>query len=177
MIREQNNFEQDNLTGKNHEGKNANSPVRVLTATSIMADNIENFKGEKLGSIKDIMINLRDGRIEYVIMQSGGFLGIGDKLFAVPFEALQLDPEKEVFLLNRDEAYIKNAPGFDQDHWPETNNHYSDVDTYWREEREPITATTATDTSFNERTGGTTTTGSVDPTDFTNSGGSTRIQI
>ncbi|HTF81432.1 MAG TPA: PRC-barrel domain-containing protein [Cytophagales bacterium] len=128
-------LERDNTTGRNHEGPTANTPVRVLTATSIIGDEVENLKGDTLGSIKDIMINLLDGSIEYVILQSGGFLGIGDKLFAIPFQALRLDAERELFILDKDENYIKNAPGFDQDHWPETNDHYNSINNYWGVER------------------------------------------
>lgn len=135
-MRNEGTFELDNTTGRNHEGANANTPVRVLTASSIIGDDVENLNGDTLGSIKDIMINLYEGSIEYVIVQSGGFLGIGDKLFAIPYEALDLNPEKKVFILDRDEDYIKNAPGFDQDHWPETNNHYDDINSYWAQDEE-----------------------------------------
>lgn len=140
-----NNFERDNATGRNHEGATANTPVRVLTASSIIGNDVENYNGDKLGSVKDIMINLHEGSIEYVVLQFGGFLGIGDKLFAVPFEALELSTEKKCFLLDKTESYVKEAPGFDQDHWPETNDHYSDIDDYWgyrRSNEEPETRAT-----------------------------------
>lgn len=131
MQNTQSTFEKDNSTGRNHEGARANTPVRVLTATSIIGDDVENLNGDTLGEIKDIMINLYDGSIEYVILQSGGFLGIGDKLFAVPYASLQVSPDKKVFILDKDDEYVKNAPGFDHNHWPETNDHYDDIDNYW----------------------------------------------
>ncbi len=125
-------IESENITGRNKEGRNANRPLKVLTAKSIIGDNVENLKGENLGTIKDLMIDLKTGKIDYVVLQFGGFLGIGDKLFAIPFQALKVDDKKEVFVIDRDKEYLEKAPGFDQEHWPETNSrHYTEVATYW----------------------------------------------
>ncbi len=126
------NFETDNATGRNHEGNKANAPLKVLTASSIIGDSVENPEGQNLGTIRDIMINLQESRIEYIVLQYGGFLGIGDKLFAIPFNSLRVDEEKEVFILDRSKEYLEKAPGFDQDHWPETNgHHFNEVNGYW----------------------------------------------
>src|SRR3989337_2947988 len=126
-------YEIDNLTGKNHEGPMANLPVRRLTATSIIGDRVENLDGENLGEIDNLMININSGSIEYVVLKSGSFLGIGGKLFAIPFTQLYLNSENECFILNRDKEYLKQTPGFDKDHWPDTNDHsyFNNVDTYW----------------------------------------------
>jgi sporulation protein YlmC with PRC-barrel domain len=125
-------YETDNLTGQNQEGPRANTPVRRLTATSIIGDKVENLEGEDLGTIKNLMINLETGNVQYVVLQFGGFLGMGDKLFAIPFSELSVDPLREIFVLNRDKEYLKQAPGFDQDHWPDTNDHYyTETDAYW----------------------------------------------
>jgi sporulation protein YlmC with PRC-barrel domain len=124
----------DNLTGQNHEGSNANWPVRILTASSITGDRVENRQGENLGKISDIMLNIRKGSIEYVVLEYGaGLLGIGGKLFAIPFRYLELDPADEKFILNLDKETLEKAPGFDKDHWPGTNNneYYNEVGTYW----------------------------------------------
>jgi hypothetical protein len=51
-------------------------------------------------------------------MSSGGFLGMGDKLFALPWEALTLDPERECFVMDADKERFSQAPGFDKDRWP-----------------------------------------------------------
>lgn len=134
----QKDYEVDNATGMNHEGPRANTPVRRLTATSIIGDKIENPEGENLGKIDNLMVNLNDGKIEYAVIEFGSFLGIGGKLFAVPFTELQIDPVKEMFVLNRDKDYLKNMPGFDQGHWPDTNSHtyFNEVNTYWGAPRE-----------------------------------------
>jgi sporulation protein YlmC with PRC-barrel domain len=126
-------YEADNITGYNHEGPVPNIPVKRLTATSIIGDKVENAEGENLGHIDNLMINLRTGQVEYAVLQFGSFLGMGGKLFAIPFDELKLDPSRELFILNRDKDYLKNMPGFDQAHWPDTNEHvyFSDVDNYW----------------------------------------------
>ena len=126
-------YETDNQTGRNMEGPDANRPLERLTATSIIGDKVENSSGEDLGTIDNLMINIRTGRVEYAVLEYGSFLGIGGKLFAVPFAELRVDPGKRVFIVNRDKDYLRMSPGFDKDHWPDTNDHtyYGDVDSYW----------------------------------------------
>ena len=124
-------FESDNLNGKNHGGAHPNNPVKFLTASSIIGDEVINPKGEHLGTIKDIMLDLNGGKIEYVVVELGGFLGIGDKYFALPYSLLKVDPKNEAFSLDQSKDALNNAPGFDKDHWPETNTHLFDSSSYW----------------------------------------------
>ncbi len=125
-------LERDNLTGQNHEGKRANVPLRYLTATSILGDKVYNRSDEKLGDIKDIMVDIQSGKIAYVVVEFGGFLGIGEKYFAVPFELLEVDTEKQAFVLNQSKETLERAPGFDKEHWPQTNSHeFQEAYTYW----------------------------------------------
>lgn len=126
-----NNLEKENASGINTSRYNANKPLRILTATSIIGDKVKNSKGEEIGEIKDIMINLDYGKIEYVVVKFGGFIGIGEKLFAIPFYALEVDSKDEKFILNVDKEFMEKAPGFDKDHWPETNNHYETTNSHW----------------------------------------------
>jgi sporulation protein YlmC with PRC-barrel domain len=133
MAIQEKSYDVDNRTGVNHEGPYANTPVRRLTASSIIGDSVENAAGEDLGKIDNLMVNLNSGAIEYAVLEFGSFLGIGGKLFAIPFSELVLDAERELFVLNRDKEYLKQSPGFDKAHWPETNDHtyFNDVNTYW----------------------------------------------
>lgn len=125
-------FDVDNLSGINHEGPHPNSTLRFLTASSIIGDKVHNLTGEHLGSIKDIMIDLAGGKIEYVILEMGGFLGMGEKYFAIPFSLLKVDPKSQTFILNQSKETLEGAPGFDKDHWPETNSHFFDnPSAYW----------------------------------------------
>ena len=65
------------------------------------------------------MIDLDDGQVAYAVLSFGGFLGLGDKLFAIPWEALAFDTENLTVILEADKEVLKYAPGFDKDHWPD----------------------------------------------------------
>ena len=126
-------YEADNVTGVNHEGVDANTPVERLTATSIMNDHVVNARGDELGKINDLMINLVTGKIEYAVLDFGSFLGMGGKLFAIPLEELTVKTSEHAFILNRDKTYLKSSPGFNKDHWPDTNDqYYKDVNMYYK---------------------------------------------
>lgn len=133
MNTEETDLEKDNMTGENHTGKRPNKPVQFLTASSVIGDKIYNHLDEDLGEIKEIMLDIRNGSIEYVVLEYGGFLGMGSKFFAIPFKALDIDTKRHAFILRQSKQVLENAPGFDKDHWPETNSHssYSSSDTYW----------------------------------------------
>ncbi len=89
---------------------------QVLSATSIIGNKVMNASGEQLGNIKELMIDLEDGQIAYAVLSFGGFLGLGDKLFAIPWEALTINPEDHTITLDVDKEVLKDAPGFDKDH-------------------------------------------------------------
>ncbi len=95
---------------------------RVLSASTLKDEKVVNAAGEDLGKIEDYMIDLNKGRIAYCVLSFGGFLGMGDKLFAVPWSALTLDTENECFILNVEKERLKTAPGFDKDNWPDLTN-------------------------------------------------------
>ena len=97
-----------------------NGHPRVRPASTMIGSKVVNPEGEQLGSIKELMIDLDDGQIAYAVLSFGGFLGVGDKLFAVPLEALTFDTEAHTVILDVDKEILKNAPGFDRDHWPDT---------------------------------------------------------
>jgi sporulation protein YlmC with PRC-barrel domain len=92
---------------------------RVLAATTLSGDRVRNAAGEDLGTIEEIMLDTQSGRIVYAVLSFGGFLGIGNKLFAVPWSAMRLDEGEHEFILDVDRATLKNAPGFDKDDWPD----------------------------------------------------------
>jgi sporulation protein YlmC with PRC-barrel domain len=112
---------------------------RVLSASTLDNEKVVNAAGEDLGNIEDYMIDIHNGRIAYCVLSFGGFLGMGEKLFAIPFQAMTLDTENKRFILNIDKERLKNAPGFDKDNWPDTTNptwgasiyKYYNVPPYW----------------------------------------------
>lgn len=97
----------------------------IMDANTLIGNDVLNTAGEDLGDIEAIMLDVRRGRIAYAVLGSGGFLGIGERLFAVPWAALTLDADRKCFVLNVSAERLKQAPGFDKDHWP------SMADTSW----------------------------------------------
>src|SRR5512135_3389874 len=83
----------------------------VISASSLTGDSVVNAQGEDLGTIEDIMIHIDSGRVAYAVLSFGGFLGMGDKLFAIPWEALTLDEDNKQFILNIPKEKLENAPG------------------------------------------------------------------
>ena len=97
----------------------ANIPL-FLTARTINGDKVINTAKEHLGKIEDLMIDLENGRVAYAVLSFGGFLGLGNKLFAVPWEALTVRPHEHSFVLNVSKETLEKAEGFDKDDWPLT---------------------------------------------------------
>lgn len=95
----------------------------ILSSSSIEGTSVVNRDGQDIGSIKDLMINTNRGSISYAVLSFGGFMGINDKYFAIPFEAFTVDTENERLVLNIDKDKLENAPGFDKDNWPTNANH------------------------------------------------------
>lgn len=95
---------------------------RLMGADTLIGNAVCNADGDDLGEIKEIMLNVHSGRIEYAVLTFGGFLGFGEKLFALPWGALTLDTMNKRFVLNASREMLENAPGFDKDHWPDMAN-------------------------------------------------------
>ncbi|MGF6149067.1 PRC-barrel domain-containing protein [Pseudomonas fluorescens] len=91
---------------------------RLMGADTLIGNDVYNHKEENLGDIKEIMLDLHSGRVAYAVLSFGGFLGMGEKLFAVPWSALTLDTMNKRFVLSVDKERLANAPGFDKDNWP-----------------------------------------------------------
>jgi sporulation protein YlmC with PRC-barrel domain len=92
---------------------------RVLPAATLTGDHVRNSAGDDLGKIEEIMIDVPSGRVAYAVLSFGGFLGIGVKLFAVPWRALTLNESRHEFILNVERRQLETAPGFDRDNWPD----------------------------------------------------------
>jgi sporulation protein YlmC with PRC-barrel domain len=91
----------------------------VLSGSSLRGDKVVNYQGEDLGKIEEIMIDLDRGRVAYVVLSFGGFLGVGDKLFAIPWQAFSVDTTQKRLVLNADKELLEKAPGFDKNNWPD----------------------------------------------------------
>lgn len=91
---------------------------RLMTADSLCGNKVINRQGDVLGEVEEIVIDVPRGRIAYAAMASGGFLGLGERLFAVPWSVMVYDAGRECFVMDANKAVFENAPGFDKDHWP-----------------------------------------------------------
>lgn len=91
----------------------------VMGASSLIGNDVYNNLEEDIGDIKEIMLDMETGKIAYAVLSYGGLLGVGEKLFAVPWGALKLDTVNERFVLNVEKAKLDVAPGFDSDNWPD----------------------------------------------------------
>jgi len=90
----------------------------LMGADTLVGNDVYNTKDEDLGDIKEIMLDMRTGKVGYAVLSFGGFLGMGEKFFAVPWNALTLDTKNKRFVLKVEKERLKDAPGFDKDHWP-----------------------------------------------------------
>jgi sporulation protein YlmC with PRC-barrel domain len=94
----------------------------LMGADTLIGDSVVNGAEENLGDIKEIMLDMNSGQVAYAVLAFGGFLGMGEKLFAVPWQALHLDTVNKRFVLNVDKERLKNAPGFNPDAWPDMSD-------------------------------------------------------
>ncbi|MEW6369402.1 MAG: PRC-barrel domain-containing protein [Pseudomonadota bacterium] len=94
----------------------------LMGADTLIGDNVVNGAEEDLGDIKEIMLDMNTGQVAYAVLAFGGFLGMGEKLFAVPWQALHLDTVNKRFVLNVEKERLKTAPGFNKDAWPDMSD-------------------------------------------------------
>jgi sporulation protein YlmC with PRC-barrel domain len=114
----------------------------VMDAKTLTGDSVVNTAGDNLGKIEAIMLDVASGRIAYAVLSFGGFLGMGTKLFALPWSVLTLDAPEKRFILDVSKEKLESAEGFDKDHWPTmadsswaTRLHeFYNVPPYWRNE-------------------------------------------
>ena len=91
---------------------------QMMGASTLTGNDVYNTADEDLGDIKEFMIDMASGKVAYAVLSFGGVLGMGDKLFAVPWAALKLDTENKRFTMDVSKAKLENAPGFDKGKWP-----------------------------------------------------------
>lgn len=106
----------------NREGANLQETGNIYRASKIIGTNVANPQGEALGEIADVVFDPQTGRITYAVLSFGGFLGLGEKHFAIPWTALTPQAGRTTaaqrFILNVDKERLKSAPGFEKTTWP-----------------------------------------------------------
>jgi PRC-barrel domain len=113
----------------------------VVSASKIIGEAVENLQQEKLGKIHELVIDASEGRVAYAVLSFGGFLGMGNKLFAMPWKAFEFSSTENKLILNVDKKKLEIAPGFDKDaKWPDFADRtwgasiykYYGYDPYWK---------------------------------------------
>ena len=135
-------------------GKTENSPAAVPVAKvkDLIGVEVLNPNHETLGKIEDLVLDPASGKIRYAVLSFGGFLGMGDKLFAVPWDELKLISKgttsagtikEDHYVLNVSKEALKNAPGFDSNHWPDfaKPNWSAAIDKFYTSQRAPVSGT------------------------------------
>lgn len=110
------NYEALDRFGMCAKGSRAPGPA-LMGADTVMGNDVHNKDGEQLGDVKEFMIDMASGKIAHAVLSFGGLLGVGDKLFPVPWSALVLGTIHKRFTLNVLKEALKDALGFDKDHW------------------------------------------------------------
>lgn len=113
--------------------------TNALSAGTLTGDKIRNLDGEDLGHLEEIVIDLDGGRVNYAVLASGGFLGLGEKYFAIPWNMVTVDTENHEVVVDISKATLENAPGFDKGDWPKIGDRdwvaevyrYYDHEPYW----------------------------------------------
>jgi len=105
--------------------------------TDLKGRKVTNAEGEHLGQIEDVVTDANTGRVLYGVLSFGGFLGMGDKLFAIPWRSLQPTDDGKGFVLNVAKDRLKNAAGFDKDRWPDLANEQFATSTYQYYDQKP----------------------------------------
>jgi len=109
----------------------ANAPLlRFNKASELIGMNVKNRENEKIGEVKDLIVDLHSGRVAYAVVSSGGILGIGDKLVAVPARSFEYSEADKKLVLNVDKQILANAPRFEKDHWPDLSDVRWNTDVY-----------------------------------------------
>ncbi len=112
------NYEERDSYGMYKVQANGGPGPGLMGADTLVGNDVYNQQDEDLGDVKEIMLDMGTGRVSYAVLSYGGFLGMGEKLFAVPWDALKLDTANKRFTLNVAKERLENAPGFDKDNWP-----------------------------------------------------------
>jgi sporulation protein YlmC with PRC-barrel domain len=111
-------------------GSSANIPL-FLPASTIKGEKVTNMAGEDLGKIDDIMIDQENGKIAYAVISFGGFLGMGDKQFAIPWEAISEGQEGYAFTLKVNKEILEKSEGFDKAKLPLTRDQLTKTYAYY----------------------------------------------
>jgi sporulation protein YlmC with PRC-barrel domain len=105
----------------------------MYRGSKIIGANVRDSKNQKIGVIKDLVLDSARGEIAYVVVSFGGVTGMGRKVHPIPWRALQASDDGTYYILHADKETISLAPGFDKGRWPDMADQRwsADIDRYW----------------------------------------------
>ncbi|MBI5383151.1 MAG: PRC-barrel domain-containing protein [Verrucomicrobia bacterium] len=109
------------------------APSNVRKATQIIGFTVRDSAQQELGEIRDLVLDLKSGHILYAVLAQGGILGVGDKLYPIPPQALSFADTGKALVLNMSRDQLERAPQFTKENWPGLSDPKwaSDVYTYY----------------------------------------------
>jgi sporulation protein YlmC with PRC-barrel domain len=107
----------------NYRGDTDSTESNIHRASEIIGTNVMSPNNEDtIGEINDLVIDAQSGKLRYAAVSVGGFLGIGDKMIAVPWQAFEhrRDENGDRYLsLDTTKEKLEQAPGFNEENWPD----------------------------------------------------------
>ena len=114
-------WDRDRLSNESQSMIPTSRLSQIQKASKVMGTPVKNLQDEKLGKVENILVDMSSGRILAVILSSGGFLGMGDELSAVPPTALRFTPDRDSLQLDASKEMLSSAPHFKSNQWPDFN--------------------------------------------------------
>jgi len=125
--------------------------IRTERASKVIGFPVVNNENKKCGDVDNLIVDLPAGRIVHVVISSGGFLGVGDSLNAVPPSALRYTPSGDALLINLSKEQLTQAPSFKKNEWPDFKDPQYSGKVYRSYGVEPYFSTDADNTARNVR--------------------------
>ncbi|MFT3741210.1 MAG: PRC-barrel domain-containing protein [Gammaproteobacteria bacterium] len=91
----------------------------LIKTKDVIGVKVCNLQNEDIGKIEEIVLDKLSGEVRFAVLSFGGFLGMGDKHFPLPWHVLNYQPDQEAFVVNLDKEFLKNAPSFEKNSWPD----------------------------------------------------------
>jgi hypothetical protein len=91
---------------------------RLISSGKVAGTSVENPNGDNLGHIRDVMIDKVSGEVAYAVLKYGSFLGVGGKLFALPWDVLEYDTARSAYVVDIPEDQLRGGPGFVENNEP-----------------------------------------------------------
>lgn len=97
---------------------------KIFRVSKVIGMSVKTTEGDKLGDIEDVAVNIETGQVAYVVLSFGGFFGLANKWFAVPWTEFSLvnDERENYFTIETTKDKLKKLPGFDKEDWPDLVN-------------------------------------------------------